>query len=56
MNGSYQITSTKSKASSRELARFLAKEGQLVLPIVELIKEAECAVLLTLSVSHQLCW
>ena len=44
MNRSYQITSTKSKASSRELARFLTKGGQLLLPMVELIEEAECAV------------
>jgi len=31
-------------ASSRELAEFLAREGQLLLPMVDLIAQAECAV------------
>jgi transposase-like protein len=44
MTRSYQISSKKSKASSRELAQFLAKEGQLLLPMVDLIEQAECAV------------
>jgi putative transposase len=44
MRGAYQIGERTSKASSRELARFLAKEGQLLLPMVELIEQAECAV------------
>ena len=44
MRGAYQIAETTSKASSRELARFLAKEGQLLLPMVDLIEQAECAV------------
>lgn len=44
MKGTYQISERRSKASSRELARFLAKEGQLLLPMVELIEQAECAV------------
>lgn len=32
------------KASSRELAEFLAREGQLLLPMADLIAQAECAV------------
>jgi putative transposase len=44
MRGAYQIAEKRSKTSSRELARFLAKEGQLLLPMVELIEQAECAV------------
>jgi transposase-like protein len=44
MRGAYQIAEGRSKASSRELARFLAKEGQMLLPMVELIEQAECAV------------
>jgi hypothetical protein len=44
MRGAYQIAEGRSKTSSRELARFLAKEGQMLLPMVELIEQAECAV------------
>jgi len=44
MRGAYQIANGRSKASSRELASFLAKEGQLLLPMVELVEQAECAV------------
>ena len=44
MRGTYQIADGRSKASSRELASFLAKEGQLLLPMVELVEQAECAV------------
>jgi transposase-like protein len=44
MRKDYQIAERKSKASSRELARFLAKEGQLLLPMVQLVEQAQCAV------------
>ena len=44
MRGTYQIAEGRSNTSSRELARFLAKEGQMLLPMVELIEQAECAV------------
>lgn len=44
MRRTYQIAEGTSKASSRELARFLAKEGQMLLPMVDLIEQAECAV------------
>ena len=44
MTETYQITSKRSKISSEELSSFLAKEGQLLLPMVELIEEAECAI------------
>lgn len=44
MSRAYQITESDDKFSSRELAEFLAKEGQLLLPMVELIEQAECAV------------
>jgi hypothetical protein len=33
MTASYQIVEKESKHSSRELAAFLAKEGQLLLPV-----------------------
>ena len=38
MNKDYQIISKK---NSRELANFLSKEGQLLLPMLELIEQAE---------------
>ena len=41
MNKDYQIISKK---DSRELANFLSKEGQLLLPMLELIEQAEAAV------------
>jgi len=44
MRRTYQIAEGTSKASSRELARFLAKEGQMLLPMVDLIVQAEYAV------------
>ena len=44
MSQTYQITEADDKLSSRELSRFLAREGQLLLPMVELIEQAECAV------------
>lgn len=44
MSQAYQITGTDDKLGSRELAEFLAGEGQLLLPMVQLIEQAECAV------------
>ena len=41
MNRDYQIINKK---ESRELAKFLSKEGQLLLPMLELIEQAEAAV------------
>ena len=41
MNGSYQVVGTK---DSRELSEFLAKEGQILLPMLDLITQAEMAV------------
>ena len=41
MNRDYQIISKK---NSRELAKFLSTEGQLLLPMLELIEQAEAAV------------
>jgi putative transposase len=41
MNGSYQVVGPK---DSRELSEFLAKEGQILLPMLELITQAEMAV------------
>jgi len=41
MNKDYQIISKK---NSKELAKFLSKEGQFLLPMLELIEQAEAAV------------
>ena len=41
MNRDYQIINKK---NSKELAKFLSKEGQLLLPMLELIEQAEAAV------------
>ena len=41
MNKDYQIISKK---NSKELAKFLSKQGQLLLPMLELIEQAEAAV------------
>ncbi len=41
MNRDYQIINKK---DSKELAKFLSKEGQLLLPMLELIEQAEAAV------------
>jgi len=38
MNRDYQIINKK---DSKELAKFLSKEGQLLLPMLELIEQAE---------------
>ena len=41
MNKDYQIISKK---DSKELARFLSKEGQFLVPMLELIEQTEAAV------------
>ena len=40
-NSDYQIVSKK---DSKELAKFLSKQGQLLLPMLDLIEQAEAAV------------
>ena len=47
MSERYQIISTNANdqlPSSAELARFLAKDGQLLLPMLDLIEQAQCAI------------
>jgi hypothetical protein len=47
MTERYQIVSTTDKRAaldSQEMATFLAKQGQLLLPMVELIEQAQCAI------------
>lgn len=50
MSASYQVIDRESTNDSatgrshRELAAFLAKDGQFLLPLVELIEQAQCAV------------
>jgi len=44
MDQGYQIVGTEEKLSSKALADLLAKEGQFLLPMVQLIEQAECAV------------
>lgn len=44
MQEAYQIVDRASKHSSRELARWLAKEGQLLLPFVDLVDSAQTAI------------
>jgi transposase-like protein len=44
MTASYQIVEKESKHSSRELAAFLAREGQLLLPFVDLVETAQTAI------------
>jgi hypothetical protein len=41
MSASYQVTGRR---DSRQLAEFLAKDGQFLLPMLDLITEAEAAV------------
>ncbi len=40
----YQIFDQDSPVDSQQLAAFLAKDGQLLLPMVELVEQAQCAV------------
>ena len=44
MNESYQIAQTGTNVGSKELSDFLTKEGQLLLPMVQLIEDAEVAI------------
>jgi len=44
MGASYKIAGKDTTGGHRELARFLAKEGQLLLPMVDLIEQAQCAI------------
>ena len=44
MEKRYQVVEREARVASEELTKFLAKEGQLLLPMVELIEQAECAV------------
>jgi len=44
MRQSYKIVSGKSSVGHRQMAEFLAQEGQLLLPMVDLIEQAECAI------------
>jgi hypothetical protein len=41
MRGTYRVADRASRTTSRELARFLVKEGQFLLPMVELVEQAE---------------
>ena len=43
MRQSYKILGGKSSAGHRRTAGFLAKQGQLLLPRVDLIDQGECA-------------
>jgi putative transposase len=44
MSERYQISDQDSPVDSQQLAAFLAKDGQLLLPMVELVEQAQCAV------------
>lgn len=44
MGKDYQVVEASSKASSQELAEFLAKEGQLLLPMLDLITQGQQAI------------
>lgn len=44
MRQAYQIAGTDEKLSSDQMAALLAREGQFLLPMVQLIEQAECAV------------
>ena len=44
MSERYQIHDTDSPLASEELAQFLAKDGQLLLPMLDLIEQAQCAI------------
>ena len=41
MKRTYQVVTKPSTLSSRELAEFLSKDGQLLLPLVELLERGE---------------
>ena len=44
MSQAYHITDVGGKHSRKELADFLAREGQWLLPMVELVEQAQCAI------------
>jgi transposase-like protein len=44
MKRPYQIVTNPSKVTSRELAEFLAKDGQFLLPLVKLLERGETAI------------
>lgn len=44
MSERYQIFESESPIDSQQAAAFLSKEGQLLLPMVELVEQAQCAV------------
>lgn len=44
MNEQYQIAQSGTTVGSKELADFLSKEGQLLLPMVQLVEDAEVAI------------
>lgn len=44
MSERYQIFDQDSPVDSQQLAAFLGKDGQLLLPMVELVEQAQCAV------------
>ena len=44
MTESYQIAQTATTVGSKQLADFLVKEGQLLLPMVQLVEQAEVAI------------
>lgn len=44
MSQAYQIVGTSEKLNSQRLAALLAREGEFLLPLVQLIEQAECAV------------
>ena len=44
MNEQYQITQAGTTVGSKDLASFLVKEGQMLLPMVELVEKSEVAI------------
>lgn len=44
MSERYQIVSAGANLDSKELATFLAKDGQLLLPMLNLVEQAQCAI------------
>lgn len=40
----YQIVAADANLDSKELATFLAKDGQLLLPMLDLVEQAQCAI------------
>ena len=44
MEKDYQVVESSSKLDSRELAEFLSKDGQLLLPLLDLVTQGERAI------------